>query len=157
MAHKGTSVVLYRDKDIRKHQFTKVTDWSGGVYISPTMAGSRSGGVIAAGWASILSIGHDGFVEQARRLLSLAELLASRIEKECASLKLLGKPDSSLVAWGALNRKDLDIFKLNDAMSKKGWHLSALQHPPGLHMCITPGMDGKLRFIVISSLRINQH
>jgi sphinganine-1-phosphate aldolase len=153
MAHKGTSVVLYRNKDIRKYQFTKVTDWSGGVYISPTMAGSRSGGVIAAGWASILSIGHDGFVEQARRLLSLAELLASRIEKECVSLKLLGQPDSSLVAWGALNRKDLDIFKLNDAMSKKGWHLSALQHPPGLHMCITPAHSEKIINSLVDDLK----
>lgn len=35
MAHKGTSVVLYRSKAIRRYQYTRVTDWSGGLYISP--------------------------------------------------------------------------------------------------------------------------
>lgn len=35
MAHKGTSVVLYRSAAIRRHQYTRVTEWSGGLYISP--------------------------------------------------------------------------------------------------------------------------
>ncbi len=35
MAHKGTSVVLYRSKAIRRYQYTRITDWSGGLYISP--------------------------------------------------------------------------------------------------------------------------
>lgn len=35
MAHKGTSVVLYRNPDIRKYQYTQITEWSGGLYISP--------------------------------------------------------------------------------------------------------------------------
>lgn len=35
LAHKGSSVVLYCSKDIRRHQYTRVTDWSGGLYISP--------------------------------------------------------------------------------------------------------------------------
>ena len=154
LAHKGTSVVLYRDKDIRKYQFTKITDWSGGLYISPTMAGSRSGAVIAAAWSSLLAIGRDGFVKQTKQLLSLAELLASRIEGECHHLKLLGQPDSTVVAWGAKNRKELDIFKVNDAMSKKGWHLSALQHPPGLHMCITPAHSQSMMDKLAEDLKV---
>ena len=35
MAHKGTSVVLYRNSAIRRHQYTQITEWSGGLYISP--------------------------------------------------------------------------------------------------------------------------
>ena len=35
MAHKGTSVVLYRSPALRKYQYTAVTDWTGGMYISP--------------------------------------------------------------------------------------------------------------------------
>jgi len=137
LAHKGTSVVLYRSKEIRKHQFTSITDWSGGLYISPTMAGSRSGAVIAAAWASLLSMGREGFVGQARHLLSLSEHLARRIESDCKDLELLGWPDSTVVAWGSTDGKRVDIYKVNDAMTKRGWHLSALQRPPGLHMCLT--------------------
>jgi glutamate/tyrosine decarboxylase-like PLP-dependent enzyme len=40
-AHKGTSVVLYRSAELRHAQFTAVTDWSGGLYVSPGIAGSR--------------------------------------------------------------------------------------------------------------------
>lgn len=42
MAHKGTSVVLYRWPTLRQYQYTAITDWSGGLYISPGFAGSRS-------------------------------------------------------------------------------------------------------------------
>ena len=35
MAHKGTSVVLYHSKDLRRYQYTSITEWSGGLYISP--------------------------------------------------------------------------------------------------------------------------
>ena len=45
-AHKGSSVLLYASPDIRRHQYTSVTDWSGGCYISPGMAGSRPGALI---------------------------------------------------------------------------------------------------------------
>ena len=34
----GTSVVLYRSKAIRRHQYTRITEWSGGLYISPGAA-----------------------------------------------------------------------------------------------------------------------
>ncbi|MCA9698855.1 MAG: aminotransferase class V-fold PLP-dependent enzyme, partial [Myxococcales bacterium] len=40
-AAKGTSVVLYRDKALRRHQWFTLTDWPGGIYFSPTFAGSR--------------------------------------------------------------------------------------------------------------------
>lgn len=35
MAHKGTSVVLYNDRSLRQYQYTKITEWTGGLYISP--------------------------------------------------------------------------------------------------------------------------
>jgi sphinganine-1-phosphate aldolase len=41
LAHKGTSVVLYRNKALRRAQFTPVTEWSGGFYVSPGLSGSR--------------------------------------------------------------------------------------------------------------------
>ena len=43
-AAKGASVILYRNKALRRHQFFVQTDWSGGIYASPTMTGTRPGG-----------------------------------------------------------------------------------------------------------------
>ena len=37
-AAKGSSVVLYRDRELRQFQYYTVTDWPGGLYLSPTLA-----------------------------------------------------------------------------------------------------------------------
>jgi hypothetical protein len=37
-----------------------VTEWSGGLYVSPTIAGSRPGSLIAGAWAAMLSLGEEG-------------------------------------------------------------------------------------------------
>lgn len=37
-----------------------VTEWSGGLYVSPSMAGSRAGALIAGAWASMMSLGENG-------------------------------------------------------------------------------------------------
>ena len=42
-AAKGTSVVLYRSMELRHHQYFTITDWPGGLYASPSFAGSRPG------------------------------------------------------------------------------------------------------------------
>ena len=46
-ALKGTSIVLYRNKALRQSQYFCYADWTGGMYTTPTIAGSRSGGLIA--------------------------------------------------------------------------------------------------------------
>lgn len=40
--------------------YVAVTEWSGGLYVSPTIAGSRPGGLIAGAWASMMSLGEEG-------------------------------------------------------------------------------------------------
>ncbi len=42
-AAKGASVILYRDGPLRRHQFFVHADWAGGIYASPTMAGTKPG------------------------------------------------------------------------------------------------------------------
>lgn len=37
-----------------------VTEWTGGLYVSPTIAGSRPGGLIAGAWAAMMSLGLNG-------------------------------------------------------------------------------------------------
>lgn len=40
---KGTSIIVYSDAKYRYQQFSVTTEWSGGIYASPTLAGSRPG------------------------------------------------------------------------------------------------------------------
>ncbi|KAJ9176154.1 hypothetical protein P3X46_011496 [Hevea brasiliensis] len=133
LAPKGTSVVLYRNHDIRKHQFVAVTEWSGGLYVSPTIAGSRPGGLIAGAWAAMMSLGQEGFLKNAKAIMEASKKLEKGI-KEIPELFIIGKPDMTIVAFGS---NVLDIFEVNDIMSSKGWHLNALQRPNSLHICVT--------------------
>ncbi|KAL2253780.1 sphingosine-1-phosphate lyase isoform X1 [Sesamum indicum] len=133
LAPKGTSVVLYRDHEIRKHQFVAVTEWTGGLYISPTIAGSRPGGLIAGAWAAMMSLGLEGYLENTRKIMEASK----RIEKgvrQIPELFIIGRPDMTIVAFGS---DIVDIFEVNDVMSSKGWHLNALQRPNSIHICVT--------------------
>ena len=67
-AFKGTSVLSFRDQALRNAQYFFLTGWSGGKYCSPGMEGSRSGGLIAATWAAMVSIGHDGYLGYAKAI-----------------------------------------------------------------------------------------
>ncbi|KAG5249674.1 sphingosine-1-phosphate lyase [Salix suchowensis] len=133
LAPKGTSVVLYRNHDIRKHQFVAVTEWSGGLYVSPTIAGSRPGGLIAGAWAALMALGLEGYLENTKAIMEVSKRIQKGI-KEIPELFIIGRPDMTIVAFGS---NDLDIFEVNDIMSSKGWHLNALQRPNSIHICVT--------------------
>ncbi|XP_062156586.1 sphingosine-1-phosphate lyase isoform X2 [Alnus glutinosa] len=133
LAPKGTSVVLYRNHDIRKHQFVAVTEWSGGLYVSPTIAGSRPGSLIAGAWAAMLSLGEEGYLENTKKIMEVSKRIQKGIE-EIPELFIIGRPDMTIVAFGS---NVVDIFEVNDVMSSKGWHLNALQRPNGIHICVT--------------------
>lgn len=77
MAHKGTSVVLYRSPALRQHQYTAITDWTGGLYISPGFAGSRSGALISTAWAALVYLGRDGYVDITRCMMQVQPVSSS--------------------------------------------------------------------------------
>lgn len=81
-APKGSSVVLYSDKKYRSYQFFVAPDWQGGIYASPSVAGSRPGGIIAACWATLMHVGESGYVEATKRIIKTARFLES--EYVCA-------------------------------------------------------------------------
>ncbi len=131
-APKGTSVILYRGRELRRYQYFKVTDWSGGLYVSPTIAGSRPGGLIAACWAAMVSMGESGYLEAARKILQAADEIKAGISS-IAELYILGEP-----LWNiAFGSDTLDIYRVMDFMSSRGWSLNPLQKPPSVHICVT--------------------
>lgn len=62
---KGASVLLHRTPDLRTQQLFVDEEWPGGLYGSLTTAGTRSGAPIAAAWAAIHHLGHDGYLRLA--------------------------------------------------------------------------------------------
>ncbi len=131
-APKGTSVLLFRHPRWRRYQYFTATDWPGGLYTSPTMAGSRSGGVVAACWAAMVALGAAGYEEAARRILETAARLREGIEA-IPGLRVLGRP-----LWViAFTAGDADIYHVLDGMARRGWSLNGLQFPPAVHIAVT--------------------
>jgi len=131
-AAKGSSVILYRSLELRRYQFYTTTDWPGGLYLSPTFAGSRPGALSATAWAAMLSIGEEGYKKIAQKILETGAKIKKGIA-EIPELYILGDP-----LWDiAFSSETVDIYKIMDYMGEKKWSLNGLQMPPAVHICLT--------------------
>lgn len=131
-AAKGSSVVLYRGTELRSHQYFTATDWPGGIYFSPTFSGSRPGALIATAWASLVSMGEQGYLEATRRILETATTIKKGI-RAIPELHVLGDP-LFVIAFGS---ETVDVFKVMERMSEHGWSLNGLHKPAAVHLCVT--------------------
>jgi sphinganine-1-phosphate aldolase len=131
-AAKGTSVVLYRGQELRRYQYFTATEWPGGLYFSPTVAGSRPGGLVAACWAAMIATGEQGYLEATRRILETAAKIRQGIAAT-PELQVLGDP-----LWViAFASPTLDIYRILDAMTARRWNLNGLHKPAAVHLCVT--------------------
>ena len=145
-AARGTSLILYRDQTLQRRVGFKLDDWSGGPYRTPTMAGSRPGGMIAAAWAVFQHYGEAGFLELNRTMLDTSQRLRRGIEA-IPGFHVLGDP--AMYVWGFASDA-IDVMAVADAMAERRWYLGRqLTTPPSLHVVLTPihapVVDGFLR------------
>ena len=132
-ALKGTSVVLYNSKELRQAQYFCYGDWTGGMYTTPTVAGSRSGGLIAQCWASLVSMGQEGYEKHVKDIMDTVKIVAHGVDL-IRGLESIGGSQAMIVCFAST---ELNVYSIGDAMSAKGWSLNALQNPPSVHLCIT--------------------
>ncbi|MCB9729981.1 MAG: aspartate aminotransferase family protein [Deltaproteobacteria bacterium] len=133
-AAKGASTIVYRDMGYLRHQFFVATDWCGGIYISPTMAGTRPGGAIAAAWAALQGMGRDGYLALAEQAWQGAERLRAGIGA-IEGLRVMGMPHSTVVTWTA-DGPGVDIFAVADLLQERGWGVDRQQRPASVHCTV---------------------
>jgi glutamate/tyrosine decarboxylase-like PLP-dependent enzyme len=131
-ALKGTSVLAFADQSLRNAQYFYLTDWSGGKYCSPGMDGSRSGGLLAATWAAMISLGRAGYRRYARAIFETSAAMQDAIRSH-PSLRLMGAP-SFLFSFTS---DEFDVYHVNDFMRLRGWRFNGQQYPNALHMAVT--------------------
>lgn len=71
---------MYRSADIRRYQIFAYSDWPGGLFGSPSMSGTRPGGNIASSWAAMMSLGQNGYLDVAEKLMSVTQTLKDGIQ-----------------------------------------------------------------------------
>jgi glutamate/tyrosine decarboxylase-like PLP-dependent enzyme len=156
-AAKGASIILYRGMNLRRHQFHVATGWPGGIYASPSMAGTRPGGSIAAAWAAMKKIGRNGYLELTAGIMDTARRLIEGIQR-IDGLEVLGDPPATVIAFTA---EDVDIYAVGDVLDERGWHMDRQIKPPALHLIVTPVHAGLAdRFLeelraAVDEIRVN--
>jgi sphinganine-1-phosphate aldolase len=131
-ALKGTSVLAFVDQSLRNSQYFYLTDWSGGKYCSPGMDGSRSGGLLAATWAAMVSLGRSGYSRYAEAIFTTSAAMQAEVA-EHPSLRIMGRP-SFLFSFTS---DEYDVYLVNDFLRTRGWRLNGQQYPNALHMAVT--------------------
>jgi glutamate/tyrosine decarboxylase-like PLP-dependent enzyme len=131
-AFKGSSVLSFRSKELRNAQYFYLTDWSGGKYTSPGMEGSRSGGLIAATWAAMVQLGHQGYLGYAKAIFETAFAMQAAVRSH-PELTMMGHPTFLF----SFTSDEFDIYHVNDFMRTRGWRFNGQQYPNGLHMAVT--------------------
>jgi glutamate/tyrosine decarboxylase-like PLP-dependent enzyme len=136
-AARGASAILSRDKEIAAYQGMTFSDWPAGLYSTPTLAGSRPGGAIAAAWAVMHYLGEEGYKRLTQQAMTAAQHLIDGVE-EIPGFEVYGQPDTSIVAFGSPDR---DMAAVADGMEARGWFIHRQRRPAGIHVMLSPGHE----------------
>lgn len=132
-AAKGASTVLFRSEELYAHMPFDLKCWSGAPMKTPTLAGTRPGGAIAAAWAIMNYLGVEGY----RRLQGTVCETRERVEAGVRSLgfEVLGEPMLGLTTF---RHPDHHSFAIYGEMYRRGWFTSVTREPPSLHLMLSP-------------------
>jgi glutamate/tyrosine decarboxylase-like PLP-dependent enzyme len=140
---KGASTVLYRDEAAFNYQKFEFSDWPRGLYATQTLVGTRAGGAIAAAWAVMNYLGHEGYRDRTSRILAVRARLEAGVRQ--LGLEVWGAPQLSILSYGS---RKLDIFAVAERMTERGWFVGRLLEPPGIHLMLNlthePAVDAYL-------------
>jgi sphinganine-1-phosphate aldolase len=131
-ALKGTSFLGFRDKALRNSQYFFLPGWTGGKYASPGMDGSRSAGLLAATWASMVHLGREGYRRYAKAIFETAAAMQGAVRSH-PELRMIGDPTFLF----SFTSDEFEIYLVNDFMRQRGWRLNGQQYPNALHMAVT--------------------
>ncbi|WP_406078227.1 pyridoxal phosphate-dependent decarboxylase family protein [Micromonospora sp. NBC_00858] len=138
-APKGVSVLLHRDAALRAPQYFAYADWPGYTMINPVIASTRSGGPIAAAYATLRHLGDAGYLALAERTREAVAGLAAAV-RGVDGLRLMAEPESTVVCFTGTEGGP-DLFVLVDELTARGWHtqpqLSYAGLPASVHLTVT--------------------
>jgi glutamate/tyrosine decarboxylase-like PLP-dependent enzyme len=130
----GASTVFYRSRSLHRHQLFSHHDWPREPMTTPTLAGTRPGGAIAAAWAVMRHLGERGYRAKAAAVVEARAALQRGIEA-IAGLRVLGDPRLSLLAFVAAG---CDAWDVHARMRARGWETLRLGRPRAIAINVGP-------------------
>ncbi|MBX3428707.1 MAG: aspartate aminotransferase family protein [Hyphomonadaceae bacterium] len=132
-ASKGASTVLFRSEALKKYLEFDAGPWPLGRMITPTLAGTRPGGAIAAAWAVMQHLGIEGYRQQQSAVTQAREKIETGVRK--LGFEVLGNPQLGIVAFA---HPKVDALRIYAQMHHRGWRTAALLEPRALHLMLSP-------------------
>jgi glutamate/tyrosine decarboxylase-like PLP-dependent enzyme len=136
---KGVSVLLHKNAALRVSQYFAWAAWPGYTMINSTIQSTRSGGPIAAAYATLRRLGLDGYRQLTGQVVAACDGLAAAV-RSVDGLRLMAEPESSVVCFTSTD-PGLDLFVLADELAERGWHtqsqLAYADLPASIHLTVT--------------------
>jgi sphinganine-1-phosphate aldolase len=133
-APKGASVLLFRDRALRRRAWFAYAGWPGYPVLNPTVQSAKSAGPLAAAWAVLQHVGTSGYRDLALAARDALLRLAAGVST-LDGLRVLGVPDTTLLA--VAGSPGVDVFVVADELRDRGFYaqvqLSLGAVPPTLH------------------------
>ena len=101
---------------------------------SSTLLGTRPGASVAAIWAALNSLGHEGYRKIIKRCMDLTRKLAKGIRK-INGLDLVVEPELNTIAFRSETIDTRDICKALDA---RNWLVSLISRPESIRLVVMP-------------------
>ena len=120
-APSGIGILIYRNSEIRKHQYYLYPKWMGGLYITPSMAGSRTASMVVASYMILLYYGKGEFRNQFRYINETVDSIRVYVKNHLSidsKLKVIGNPQLSIISIGG----EYSVY-MYQLMRKKEWEL----------------------------------
>ena len=130
---KGASTVFFRSEDLKKYMIFEVGDWPAGKMITPTLAGTRPGGAIAAAWAVMQVLGVDGYRAKHGQVTRAREIIEAGVRDR--GFTVIGAPQLGILAF---THPEVDGLAILGKLYERGWVTSAISQPRGLHLMLSP-------------------
>jgi len=121
---KGISLLLFSNHEYRKNIFFSFPRWMGGVYITPSFEGSRTGSLIASSYAILTSMGKEFYANNAKLIYNAVNKVKEFARKECDLLEVIGDPFICGVSFTSKY-----VANFYDLLSEKGYHINFLNEP----------------------------
>jgi glutamate/tyrosine decarboxylase-like PLP-dependent enzyme len=143
-ALKPASVVLFRERALRRASWFGYGSWAGYPLVNSTVQSTKSAGPLAAAWVTLRALGAEGYLRAFAAQLEATRRIVRAVEQDPRlGLRVLGRPAASLVALGS---DVLDVGALADAMRARGWHLQTQlsygSAPASLHLTVDAATAG---------------
>lgn len=141
-APKGASVIMYRDKALRRHEIFACARTTTYALINSTIQSTKSGGPVAAAWATLQHIGESGYRHIIDGTMEMTKALIDGVSA-IPGLRVLGRPQMCMFSFTS---DAFNIFQLGDAMTKRGWYVqpqfSTACSPANLHITVNHNTQG---------------